>query len=70
KRITTFEVEKIEFRESLPVEEGPSEDGDDGSLDFELEGPVTAGESIPAPDTEKKTSIAFDDEDAYQMTLL
>jgi len=69
KRITTFQVEKIEFCEPLPGGEGPVEEGDD-SLDFELEGPVTAGENIPAPDTEKKPSVALDDEDAYQMTLL
>lgn len=68
KRITTFEVQKIEFTASKSLPE--SEEGEDDNMDFELEGPVLAGETPETKETDNTRPIDFNDEDAIQMTLL
>jgi len=71
KRITTFQVEKIEFCESASANEDTLPDnGDDGSLDFELEGPVSKGDVAPVPSADKNPLADFNDQDAIQMMLL
>jgi len=70
KRITTFEVGKIEFIEPAPDPGDSGNNGKDDDEDFELEGPVTPGETQKTPFAEKKPLSDSGDEDAYQMTLL
>jgi topoisomerase-4 subunit A len=70
KRITTFEVEKIEFIEPGADPGKSGNNGKDDEMDFELDGPVSQGKTPPAPDAGEKPSANFNDEDAYQMTLL
>jgi len=70
KRITTFEVGKIEFIEPAPDPDESVNNGNEDDMDFELEGPVLPGETPPASVAGEKPSAKFNDEDAYQMTLL
>jgi len=70
KRITTFEVGKIEFIEPATPPREPEDNGNEEDLDFELEGPVTPEETPETPLAEKKPLSDSGDEDAYQMTLL
>jgi topoisomerase-4 subunit A len=70
KRITTFQVEKIDYIQSRPVPEESGDNGMDDNPGFELEGPVLAGETPPPPATGKESSFDFTDEDAFQMKLL
>ena len=46
------------------------DNGDDGSLDFELEGPVSKGDVAPVPSADKNPLADFNDQDAIQMMLL
>jgi len=70
KRITTFEVEKIEFIEPGADPGKDDNNGKDDEMDFELDGPVSQGKTPPAPVAGEKPSANLSDEDAYQMTLL
>ncbi len=70
KRITTFEVGKIEFIEPATDPDESGNNGNEEDMDFELEGPVLPGETPPASAAGEKPSTNFNDEDAYQMTLL
>ncbi len=70
KRITTFEVGKIEFIEPATDPDESGNNGNEEDMDFELEGPVLPGETPSASAAGEKPSTNFNDEDAYQMTLL
>jgi topoisomerase-4 subunit A len=66
KRITTFQVDKIEFIEPLVKEEESQNEDQGEDLEFELDGPVSEGSVSSGPEN----PIEFHDEDAVQMTLL
>lgn len=70
KRITTFEVGKIEFIEPATDPDESGNTGNEDVMDFELEGPVLPGETPPTSAAKEKPSDTFNDGDAYQMTLL
>ena len=65
KRITTFEVGKIEFIEPATDPDESGNNGNEEDMDFELEGPVLPGKHRPLR-LQGKTSTNFNDEDAYQ----
>ena len=66
KRITTFQVDKIEFIEPLVKEEENQNEDQGEDLEFELDGPVSEG----SVSSGLENPIEFHDEDAVQMTLL